>query len=104
MSKMKSSSTRIRKPTRPPRAAKKADDEEFLAHFRHPALFSYATDAEHLLRKIHDYLKRRTESAQLELVLHGSTLTRLEIEGVLNAEVCLEAAEKLLGAKLDRLS
>ena len=101
---MKKSPTKSPESTHRTKASKRPDNDGFLAHFRNPALFSYATDAEHLLKQIHDYVKRRADCAQLDLVLHGSTLTRLEIDEVLNAEISLDAAGKLLADKVDRLS
>lgn len=80
------------------------DDAEFLVHWKAPALFSYATKGEHLVRQIQDYVRQREVTSELQMVLHGSTLTLVEIESVLNADNRPVAASQLISAKLDRLS
>ncbi|NMM20965.1 MAG: hypothetical protein HHJ15_13595 [Rhodoferax sp.] len=78
-------------------------DEEFLAHWKDPALFSYAIEGAHLVRQILDYVVKRETEPQLRMVLHGSTLTPAEIDNVLNADNRPIAAGRLIAAKLDRL-
>lgn len=77
--------------------------EEFLAHWKDPALFSHATDGAHLVRQMLDYVVKREAEPQLRMVLHGSTLTQAEIDNVLNADDRPLAAGRLIAAKLDRL-
>jgi hypothetical protein len=52
-------------------------DEEFLAHWKDPALFSYATEGAHLVRQLQDYVVKREAEPRVQVVLHGSTLTQL---------------------------
>lgn len=79
-------------------------DEEFLAHWKDPALFSYAIEGAHLVRQILDYAVKRETEPRLQIVLHGSTLTHAEIDAVLKADDRPAAAGRLIAAKLDRLS
>lgn len=79
-------------------------EEEFLAHWKDPALFSYATEGAHLVRQMLDYAGQRETEPRLRIVLHGSTLTNAEIENVLNADDRPTAASQLISAKLERLS
>lgn len=78
-------------------------DDEFLAHWKDPALFSYATEGGHLVRQLQDYVAKRETEPRLQVVLHGSTLTPAEVDNVLNADDRPLAAGKLIAAKLDRL-
>jgi hypothetical protein len=79
------------------------DDAEFLAHWKAPAVFSHATEGKHLVRQIQDYVRKREVTSELQMVLHGSTLTLVEIDSVLNADDRPAAASQLIAAKLDRL-
>lgn len=78
-------------------------EEEFLAHWKDPALFSYATEGAHLVRQMQDYVGKREAEPRLQIVLHGSTLTHAEIDTVLNADDRPAAAGQLIAAKLNRL-
>lgn len=92
---------------RPVAAAKAAmqtrEEDEFLAHWKEPALFSHATEEAHLVRQMQDFVGKREAEPRLQMVLHGSTLTDAEIDNVLNADERHTAASQLIAAKLDRL-
>jgi len=82
----------------------KCGDDDFLAHWRDPALFSYTTEPAHLLRQIHDYVKQRAEHPALGLVHLGSTLTRRDIDAVLISENQVETARDLIARRMNRFS
>jgi hypothetical protein len=77
--------------------------DEFLAGWKNPALFSYAIDANLLLRQIDDYMLKRGEHPMLGLVLHGFTLTEAEVEAVVRAVDQVGAATTLLANVVNRL-
>lgn len=78
--------------------------DDFLSHWRNPALFSYTTEPALLLRQIQEFVKQRAEHPELGFVLLYSTLTQREIECVLEAEQQVEAAISLIARKVDRFS
>jgi hypothetical protein len=86
------------------KAAQKPNDDDFLAHWRNPALFSYTTEPAHLLRQIHDYVRQRAEQPQLGMVYLGSTLTGADIDAVLKSESQVEAARALIARRMNRFS
>jgi hypothetical protein len=77
-------------------------NDDFLSHWRDPALYTETLDADLLLQQVFEYLYRRAETPRLGLVLHGSAVTEREIDGLLFAVDPHTAATALIAAKLDR--
>lgn len=70
-----------------------------------PALWSHTVDPEFLFRQIEDYARKRQPVPDLQMVLHGSTLTPAEVDSVLTASPVhrVDVARKLMWQKLERL-